>query len=552
MNEPRDTEPRGAELRDNETRDRETRDREVGAILEGIEFVEHEDGYWDRVREAVEPELAPLRRRPIWRTRSFRVVIGATAAAAAVAIALVGLPGSEQAGHPVGPQSATAAERMLAAMEYGLAEATTMRGNVEQRMTITPPGDDPLSAVWRGTFAAKADGSYRLEMTLAERSEGVGLEVPSYFSPVPKADVPNAKVTLQQQAHVLAMLDAGTWTTRWATWDATGDLTGSGSETAWPVWNNRFTGNPTGGMWLTTMTQAALVRAAVAGDADLLVRDVSYDGREAWEATIGLADLRFYLTQHPLPFRPAVEREVVTVDKETGFILRTEYSFSSGVSVARQKRRRDYPFTVELRITDLKLDESLADSTFTELPDDVTYTPPTDAPPRLKLDEVAAAAGFAPLVPEPLPQGFTFDTASLFNEMDMQNIGTPLFSLRDSRYQEVDQLYRRGFDWFELDMFPWDGELSANEHDITVKEIMYWLPRLPGHRKTVLTGGVLAGATAQSWMAIYDTPLYENYIPIWVDQGLFVFGKGYVVMIRGSISVREMLEIANSLQVYEP
>jgi hypothetical protein len=136
--------------------------------------------------------------------------------------------------------------------------------------------------------------------------------------------------------------------------------------------------------------------------------------------------------------------------------------------------------------------------------------------------------------------------------MDMQNIGTPLFSLRDSRYQEVDQLYRRGFDWFELDMFPWDGELSANEHDITVKEIMYWLPRLPGHRKTVLTGGVLAGATAQSWMAIYDTPLYENYIPIWVDQGLFVFGKGYVVMIRGSISVREMLEIANSLQVYEP
>jgi len=295
------------------------------------------------------------------------------------------------------------------------------------------------------------------------------------------------------------------------------------------------------------------VRAAVAGDAGLPVREVTYEGRAAWEATIELADLPANPGAILRPvLEPELYREVVTVDKETGFILRTAYGYTSGASVARQKRRHDFPFTVELRVTDLELDESLAASTFTELPDGVAVSTPTDVPPRLGPSEVADAAGFTPLVPEPSPPGFTFSTASLFYMMDQANIGSPLSPLRDDRYQEVDSLYRRGFDWFELDMFPWDGAVPANHHGITVKEITAWFPKLPGHRKTLLTGGVLTGATAHSWTAIYDVPYAPWYVPTWVDQGLVVMGKGYVVMIQGSVSLREMLEIANSLQVYEP
>ncbi len=102
------------------------RDVELGARLDELEVREHEDGYWGAVMAAAAPELDRLReegrasgqgsfaafveRHPTFGGGFKWWVTAAVAAAVAIGLLLVGLPGGEQATTVVGPAPATAAE----------------------------------------------------------------------------------------------------------------------------------------------------------------------------------------------------------------------------------------------------------------------------------------------------------------------------------------------------------------------------------------------------------------------------------------------------------
>ena len=373
----------------------------------------------------------------------YQVGVAAAAAAAVVAVVLIGLP-SRNGGSPT---PANAAQLMLSAMDNGLLNTTTVRGDFSEITTVDAPGHAPAWAEWRGSFAADAAGDSRYEIAFAGRSAGVGVvsRTTRAGPAVPSSDRPNAIWAVLPPARYVSLYDAGAMAVRWAAWNSNGKLVDHGSARRWPTFLWEPAPDDLLQFWVNNLGQAALVQAAVAGTANLPVRAVTYEGRPAWQATI---DLRPWYRKAAY-FR--VLREVVTVDQASGFIVRTVLSATPGP--ASKTPGFPYalsPYTIELRITHLKTGSTLPAGAFTELPEGVpnpapygASVKPSGTPPLTSgtLAQAAASAGFRPLTPDPLPAGFVFSAASSNAHM---GIGSMISQFAVSP-REVDQLYRRGF-----------------------------------------------------------------------------------------------------------
>lgn len=530
------------------------RDEQVGRLLDTVEL-DHGPAYWDTVRSATGPQLAKLRPRPLWARRPYQVGVAVAAAAAVVAIVLIGLPGRNGGS----PTPANAAQLMLSRIDFGLRNTKTVEGDFSEITTVNAPGHAPAWAEWRGTFAADASGDSCYEIAFAGRSAGVGVVSHSMsVGPavaVTSSDRPNAIWAVLSPARYISLYDASALAARWASWDASGKLVDHGSARRWPTYLWGQTPDDLLQFWVNNLGQAALVHAAVAGAADLPVRTVTYEGRPAWQATVDL--LPSYQAKADY-FR--VLREVVTVDQASGFIVRTVLSATPGpASKTPGYPYAQSPYTIELRITDLKTDSVLPATTFSELPKGVPNPAPSGAagtpngtPPVTSgtLAQVAASAGFKPLMPDPLPAGFVLSAASSNAHMGISSLITQFVVSP----REVDQLYRRGFEWFELDVSPWNGKDRGQEdQDLEVlKEVLG-----PKSGVVVLHGGSQAGATAYLWQGSASGNAGQGrfsdhgMLPLAVSSTLEFYGKSYCVYLRGNIASEELLQIANSLRVAE-
>ena len=549
------------------------RDKQLGDTLAQIEIFEHDDGYWDNVSASVEPELERLRQdegerprrsdgpRPRRRRHVRRWAVAAVAAAAVAAVVTIGLagvPGLDK----TGPAQATAAQRMLLKISAALAETRTVRGDIVQRTTITSPTGETSWAEWRGSFAADASGSYRCEIGLGDRSDNVVVDGSglSWGS----EDNPGFPLTVNEPTHDISMLDAPDLSWSFATWSDAGRPAGPDTllpgwpygvkVKGWPTYESDFTYDRYA-FWRATMTQAAVVRAAVAGNADLPVRDVTYDGRPAWEATI---DFNRWATGLVRRDPPRVNQEVVTVDKATGFIVRRVRTYDASNVPTDALIYDPDPLTIDYRVTNLETDVALPPETFTALPAQsgkVEDVGSSDKIPLLTyrtLTEAAKAKGFTPPEPQPLPDGFalsvTGDSGQIVAGTGTGIMADPgLVALSPGAYPrltEIDTLYRRGFDTFSVNVAhaerPLTGEVRAKLTD--------WADMLPNRQKHVLTGGALAGETAYTWVDFRDSSKSTRLLGTWVDTGVLVITNDDIVLIKGTITTGEMLQIANSLK----
>ena len=528
----------------NERPHREERDEQVARLLDRVEL-EHGPGYWNAVRAAVRLQPSKRLRPPFWARRRYQLGFAIAVVAAAVAAVLIGLPGH----NGQSPSPASAAQLMLARIDFGLSSTTTVQGNFAELTTVYAAGHAPAWARWHGSFAADAAGDSRYEIALSRRSAGVGVvSQPIATGPaVPASDRPHAIWTVLQPVRYVSLYQASAMAARWAAWDSNGKLIDHGSATRWPAsavrvspWDDLLQ------FWLNNLGQAALVHAAVAGAADLPVRTVRYEGRPAWQATI---DLLPSFSRAPHYYKTL--REVVTVDQATGFIVRTVLQVVPGpASRTPGFPHALSPYIVELRISNLRTGAALPASSFTELPKGVPNPSPTgvyDTPAgqpvtSSSLPKAAVSAGFAPLVPNPLPAGFALSAASSDARMGSVSLITQFVPAT----KEVDELYRRGFEWFELDVIPWDG---------TGRDVSELRGMLPKPRVVVLHGGSQAGASAYLWQgsmsgnAALGRLSDHGMLPLAVSSTLTFYGKGYCVYLRGNVPSNELLTIANSLQV---
>jgi RNA polymerase sigma-70 factor, ECF subfamily len=164
----------------------------------------------------------------------------------------------------------------------------------------------------------------------------------------------------------------------------------------------------------------AVVRALLAAR-HAQVEEISYLGREAW---------RVDLPVRPNAIYADADRFVVTVDQAAGLPVRV-------VETLRGERTR------ELRVEDLRLDRPLAADAFTlRFPPGVEVAHTDYGFRRLPLAEVPAAVGYAPLVPDWVPDGYSLSEVAVAS--DAPPTGTEAGNPPSE--DVVSLAYRRGFD----------------------------------------------------------------------------------------------------------
>lgn len=525
------------------------RDEDLGRLLESIDEAPaaqpgFDDRLWTRI-EGESPVAVTGRPRPALLSRRRLAVAGVALAAAVAAVLAFGLPSSHRL--PGGP---TPAEAMVAKLDAALWGARSLQADFTETLRVTPSPDRPLTfASWRGTLAATASGNYRWTMSLDRTSPGVRFE-----ESLGQSDVARRKaiairkrggIVLESPAREVGVFDASTFTARWARWDASGRVIGSGAEVRWPVPVMYGQNGDPLAFLVQYIRTAALIRAAVAGNASLPVRVVSYDGRPAWEVTIDL----------PLAESTAISQGTITVDQATGVMVHSTYRCVPSGASARQ----EHPYAVDLSFTDVRLNDPLPTPIFTTLPATVPTPSATPTPSLIdikdsggrimvggSIDKASVAAGFVPLVPQRLPNGFTFSTAA--SGLGVSEATAPMLGVPWRR--EVDVLYRSGFDWLEVDVVKEGADVGD------MRDMFASGSRQIGMAPTVIETGALQGETAWSWgpEVSWPTPVAfcatQPLLPLYVSGGVTVFGRHYGVFVRGSLTTQRLLDIVKSLEIY--
>jgi hypothetical protein len=382
--------------------------------------------------------------------------------AAALAVAVVALAfGISRLGES-SVDVATAAE-VQAKIRAALGSSVRMQGRIVSAAS-DPLTGDRVTRRWR--FAMTGDGDFRLEE----------LGGPSRIAY-------DSETGVERQLNSSASIGAGLFAS---------------------VRTGLAPGAPDQGpsVWILQRDLGAVVRALLAAR-DIVVQDVSYEGREAWRVDLPVRPNAIYADADLL---------VVTVDQATGVPVHV-------VETLRGARRQ------EIRIEDLTLDAALPPDAFT-----LAFPPGVDVARtdygfrRVALSEVGAAAGYAPLVPEWVPVGFTL--ADVAVAPDAAPTGTEAGNPPSK--DVVSLAYRRGFDELVVTTRRaggrhWDDPLATGEGFVD-------------HPKRVeIDSGALAGVAGRLLIAPRGIP------------HLWAIADGLVVTVSGDLGRAELLQIASSL-----
>jgi uncharacterized protein DUF4232 len=252
---------------------------------------------------------------------------------------------------------------------------------------------------------------------------------------------------------------------------------------------------------LTSFARALLT------EPDPRIQPTTYAGRKAWQATIDVAPNRLF---------PDYDRLEITIDATTGVPVHV-------VGTLRGKRR------FELRVEQLAVDARLRAGVFAlRFPRGKEVMRENDRFRRVDLSRVAARTGYAPLVPERIPEGYDFDLAAVAQRSLQASVAVvnppsrKVFSLS----------YRRGFEQFIVTTrLRRSG--SGRWHDPLGVE------GVPLHPERVtLHGGPLNGAVAQ---VVVDPRAVPH---------LWALTDDLVVTVSGDLSRRELIAVAQSLHPF--
>jgi hypothetical protein len=250
----------------------------------------------------------------------------------------------------------------------------------------------------------------------------------------------------------------------------------------------------------------AAVRALLgAPDAD--VAEIAYEGRPAWRVTLPAEPNRIW---------PDADAFDVTVDRETGFPVRV---------VARLDGR----VRSELRLEGLALDDAAPGAAEFDLtlPAGAEVARSDAGFRRVPLDRVAAAVGYAPLVPRAMPAGFRLA------EVAVARRGGPTGTEGGNPPAAgvVSLAYRRGFDRVIVttrragpDPSAWSDPLASGEG----------LPDRP--EAVTIAGGALDGTRAALVTGPRATP------------HLWAIARGLVITVSGDLDAAGIRAVAGSLE----
>ena len=400
-------------------------------------------------------------RRPRFGRRARLGAVAAVAAAAAVAVLAIGLPRTERTPAVGGPERASAAV-VKSRLRHALAGMRTLGGV----LVATGPAQHGTER-WR--FALDAQGDVRLE-----------------------GPAPGDVITY----------DASSGTARSAQHSASagGDALFYAERTGVAPGPPDL-GPPT---WVLPDEFAGYVRAALAAG-DPRVQQTTYLGRPAWRLDVDTV---------PNAIVPELsgDRFQVTVDRQTGMPVRVVETKHG--SVLR-----------ELRIEQLAVNAELPAGTFRlDFPAGAEVMRSDDGFRRLGLGEVAGAVGYAPLVPDWVPDGYRPTAVAVARESGPtgKEGGNPTSRM------VVSLSYRRGLDEFLVTTRlrgdgDWSDPLASGEGFVDRPEA------------ATFDAGALQGAHAELLLAPRAVP------HVWA------LTDRLVVTVGGDLSRSELLRVAGSL-----
>ncbi|MGH9226000.1 MAG: hypothetical protein ACRD2W_19930 [Acidimicrobiales bacterium] len=463
------------------TDDGEQRDEELGAALRQLDVPPGREDFYPRLiarleAEAEHAQAKPMRSRWRWTTGS-PLWLGAAAAVLVVVLLVswVGLPGGR-----LGPRRAEAitADEVRARVDAALARLRTLTGelHIDYYPSVPdPPPYDPAVPDRRPpehfTFALTAAGDFRVDglhdNSLTAYSSAQGSQ--RSFSTAPGASTLATELT--------------------------GLAPGPPDPSPTPTELSRSLGS--------------LVRSFLRTNADVPVEESSYDGRAAWRLVV------------PASVGNRADELDVTVDQQTGFPLRVIEKTGLPGGAERFVSR-------DLRLSKLVVDGPLTPDTFVPpYPPGAPAVRPVDRGyQRVQQRDVAAAVGYAPLVPQRVPSGFELA------EVAVATAGAPTATGNPPSRNVVAMAWQRGFDRVVVttretgpDRSRWKDPFAAED------------PRTTGVPEpiTVATGAVAGGVG-------------EFSLPTESGPHAWVATDRFVVTVAGDLTREELLTILGSLE----
>ncbi len=326
------------------------RDEWLGELLRELDAPEHRPEFHGELRRRLREEQHAARSRSVTR---WSLRLAAVAGAAAVVVAVVGLPGTGKSPSLSGPQAAGAAVvkahvRAALASLHGLSGVLVAKG---------PSEND--GGRWR--FALDASGDLWLQ---GPRSG----DVETY----------DASAGVVRSAQHSASLGGGTLFYA----ERSGVAPGPPDQ-----------GPPT---WVLPAQYGAFVRAALA-DTPSAVESTTFGGRPAW---------RLEVRTTPNAIVPGLSGDhlSITVDRASGMPVRVV-------------ERKDGRVLRELRIENLEVDPRLPAATFAlDFPVGAEVMRSDDGFRRTELGRVEATVGYRPLVPSWIPGGYRLAEVAVARE----------------------------------------------------------------------------------------------------------------------------------------
>jgi hypothetical protein len=171
--------------------------------------------------------------------------------------------------------------------------------------------------------------------------------------------------------------------------------------------------------------QLGAVTRALAAAQDPRVRELDYQGRPAWQLDAAVA---------PNTVEADIDHVSVTVDRATGFPLHIVLTLGGH-------------FRSETRVDQLKLDQPVKGSTFSvDFPPGAELLRTNAGFSNVDLHQAASIAGYQPLVPSRLPDGFRLATVAAANSTERTGPGQS----NPPSSGVVALAYRRGLEQFVL------------------------------------------------------------------------------------------------------
>ena len=443
--------------------DRAERDEALGAAVRQLQVPPPGPDFYPGLLARLRDEAATMEaeRRPARWRRTTILSVAAAALVFVVAASWVGLPGTGSRSF-LGPRPAVAvtAEELQLIVSTSVARAGTVTGEIAVLETGPPVPER------RWSFAVTRSGDFRV--TALDGRDDV-----SY----------NARTGTQRNYAALAP-------GRGIGAETTGLAAGPPDPAADPSVLRRSLGSA--------------VRAFLAARTDAPVIETTHEGRAAWRLAASLS----------APVPPNVDELEVVVDRETGFPLRIrEAKGPNGANVR------------DVRISNLAVDAPVPPDRFTlEFPAGTPPVAPIDKGfRRMGLEAVAGAAGYQPLVPARLPEGFTLEEVAVGRQGDRTGEG------RNPVSRDVVSLsYHRGFNRVTVSTRTTGGDPARWSDPLGTG------PPVPVDR-VAISAGTFAGTTADVVTGLDGVP------HIWAVNDRLV------VVVAGDLTRDELMIATGSL-----